>query len=104
MCYENAKDYGMLLSFYAASGDKNGMASLSALQCIALNQMRNVWLLADKDPVNISFMASFLSNDTESCIKLLEKSDRVPEASLFSMTYAPSKLDAIVERWQALEV
>jgi coatomer subunit beta' len=58
----------------------------------------------EKGQNNVAFNCFFQTGDVASCIDVLIKTDRVPEAALFARTYAPSAVPAIVKTWKhALE-
>jgi hypothetical protein len=49
---------------------------------------------------NIAFMSNFLRKDTAACIDVLESTDRVAEAALFALTYKPSAVPSLVQKWK----
>jgi coatomer subunit beta' len=49
---------------------------------------------------NIAFVSAFLRHDLDTCIELLLKTNRVPEAAFFARTYRPSKMSGIVKQWK----
>jgi coatomer subunit beta' len=58
----------------------------------------------EKGQNNIAFNCFFQTGDIASCIDVLIKTDRAPEAALFARTYAPSAVPATVKTWKhALE-
>eukprot|EP00475_Leptophrys_vorax_P025589 TRINITY_DN3582_c0_g1_i3.p1 TRINITY_DN3582_c0_g1~~TRINITY_DN3582_c0_g1_i3.p1 ORF type:complete len:791 (-),score=213.32 TRINITY_DN3582_c0_g1_i3:3401-5773(-) len=69
-CYEKSQDLGGLLLLSTSAGDEDGLSRLSDL---ALKNGR----------FNIAFVSSFLRHDLDSCIELLLKTNRIPEAAFF---------------------
>jgi hypothetical protein len=46
-------------------------------------------ILVEKGQNNLAFATLFQLGHTESCIDLLVKTQRIPEAAIFARTYAP---------------
>ena len=86
-CFKNAKDLGSLLLLYSASSDPQGLRSL-------------VDLAKDATQNNIAFSALWQLADIDGCIDLLLETDRTSEAVLFTQTYKPSRLPAVVKLWK----
>ncbi|KAJ9105862.1 hypothetical protein QFC20_004197 [Naganishia adeliensis] len=86
-CFERAGDLSALLLIYSSLGDKDGMQKLANL---ALEKGQN----------NVAFNCFFQTGDVASCIDVLIKTDRAPEAALFARTYAPSAVPATVKTWK----
>lgn len=58
----------------------------------------------EKGQNNVAFNCFFQIGDVASCIDVLLKTGRAPEAALFARTYAPSAVPATVKAWrQSLE-
>lgn len=49
---------------------------------------------------NLAFATSFQLGNTQSCVDLLIKTQRAPEAALFARTYAPSQVPKAVDAWR----
>ncbi len=49
---------------------------------------------------NIAFTCFLQLGDTASCISILDKTNRAPEAALFARTYAPSAVPAAIKTWK----
>jgi len=54
----------------------------------------------EKGQNNLAFATLFQLGDTKSCVDLLVKTQRIPEAAIFARTYAPSQVPKIVEAWR----
>lgn len=109
-CFERAGDLSALLLIYSSLGDKDGMQKLANLaRTCLISSPIHVLTLADlaveKGQNNIAFNCFFQTGDIASCIDVLIKTDRAPEAALFARTYAPSAVPTTVKTWKhALEV
>ena len=57
-------------------------------------------LIATKGQHNIAFTCYHQLGDTASCIELLIKTDRAPEAAFFARSYAPSSASSAVKSWK----
>ncbi|KAF9807635.1 hypothetical protein SFRURICE_008848 [Spodoptera frugiperda] len=86
-CYQSAKDYSALLLFAASTGDKELLKSVAQMS-------------SEENAENISFVAYFMLNDLESCLKLLIQRDKLPEAAFFARSYIPSKMSEVVKLWR----
>ncbi|KAG9050527.1 hypothetical protein FS837_004711 [Tulasnella sp. UAMH 9824] len=87
-CYEKAGDTSALLLLHLAMGDRAGLESLAVDA-------------AGKGQNNIAFASLLQLGDAASCVDLLVKTDRAPEAALFARTYAPSEASKAVKAWKA---
>lgn len=87
-CFENAADLTSLLLIYTSIGDRAGMEKLGRTATA-------------KGANNIAFTCFLQLGDTASCIDILQRTGRAPEAALFARTYAPSAIPAAVEDWKA---
>ncbi|XP_075990589.1 coatomer subunit beta' isoform X2 [Anticarsia gemmatalis] len=87
ICYQSAKDYSALLLFATSTGDKALLKSVAQMS-------------AEEGAENISFVAFFMLNDLESCLQLLIKRDKLPEAAFFARSYIPSKVSEVVKLWR----
>ncbi|KAH7343226.1 coatomer protein [Rhizoctonia solani] len=75
-CFEKAGDTSSLLLLLLACADREGLKALSGVA-------------AEKGQNNIAFASLLQLGDAKACAELLVKTDRAPEAALFSRTYAP---------------
>lgn len=83
-----SNDYAGLLLMYSAIGNFSGMEQLA--------------VKAEADgKTNIAFSAYLLTGNVESCVDILVKTNRLPEAAFFARTYLPSKVDEVVALWKA---
>jgi coatomer subunit beta' len=90
-CFSKAKDLGSLLLVYSATSDQNGLRELASLAETAASN-------------NVAFSALWQVGDTQACINLLVKTNRLAEAVLFAQTYKPSVTPGLVKQWkEALE-
>lgn len=55
----------------------------------------------EKGANNIAFAAYLQLGNAKSCVELLAKTGRLPEAAMFARTYAPQLVDGVVARWKA---
>jgi coatomer subunit beta' len=86
--FEKSKDLPALLLLFTSLSDRAGLARLAEL---ALAKGAN----------NIAFAAYLQLGDSASCIDLLAKTDRLPEAALMARTYNPAKASGVVKQWRA---
>ena len=86
-CLTKARDYPALLLLHTSMGDRAGVVKLAADAAV-------------DGRTNVAFLASFLCNDLDACLKLLCDSGRAPEAAMMARTYAPSKVSQIVDVWR----
>lgn len=86
-CFKASEDLGSLL-----------------LICVSLGLKPELLELAKKAEettrMNIAFICYFVLNDLKSCINILIKSERFPEAAFFAKTYMPSMITQCVELWK----
>ncbi|PWN50666.1 putative SEC27-coatomer complex beta subunit [Violaceomyces palustris] len=87
-CFTKAGDLASLLLVATSRNDRVALESLADQA-------------AAKGQTNISFSAYLQLGDTDSCIDLLVRSGRLPEAALFARTYAPSRVPEVVAKWRA---
>ncbi|KAF8876230.1 coatomer protein [Mucidula mucida] len=85
--YERAGDLNALMLLLLATGERQGLESLAAKA-------------TEKGQNNLAFATLFQLGDTKSCVDLLVKTGRAPEAALFARTYAPSQVSKAVDAWQ----
>ncbi|NWU18283.1 COPB2 protein, partial [Cephalopterus ornatus] len=86
-CLHHAQDYGGLLLLATASGNA-GMVNKLAEG-------------AEKDGKNnVAFMSYFLQGKLDSCLELLIKTGRLPEAAFLARTYLPSQVSRVVKLWR----
>jgi coatomer subunit beta' len=95
-CFEKSGDLGALMLLLLSMGDREGLAKLAvqagesyshsyeSLVLISLCRM-----VEEKGQNNLAFAILFQLGDTKSCIDLLTKTKRTPEAAIFARTYAP---------------
>ncbi|SJL02680.1 probable SEC27-coatomer complex beta subunit [Armillaria ostoyae] len=86
--FEKAGDLSALMLLLLAIGDRDGLKALSSKA-------------AEKGLNNLAFASMFQLGDVNSCVDLLVKTQRAPEAALFARTYAPSQVPKAVDAWQA---
>lgn len=86
--FEKAGDLPALLLLFTSLSDRSGMERLAKL---ALARGQN----------NIAFATFLQLGDSASCIDLLSKTGRLPEAALFARTYAPHLAAGVVKAWKA---
>lgn len=55
----------------------------------------------EKSQNNIAFTCFYQLGDTASCVDILLKTGRAPEAAIFARTYAPSSVHTAVESWKS---
>ncbi|KAM6122230.1 coatomer subunit beta' [Pterocles gutturalis] len=86
-CLHHAQDYGGLLLLATASGNANMVDKLAEG--------------AEKDGKNnVAFMSYFLQGKLDSCLELLIKTGRLPEAAFLARTYLPSQVSRVVKLWR----
>ncbi|NXG47195.1 COPB2 protein, partial [Psilopogon haemacephalus] len=86
-CLHHAQDYGGLLLLATASGNANMVSKLAEG--------------AEKDGKNnVAFMSYFLQGKLDSCLELLIKTGRLPEAAFLARTYLPSQVSRVVKLWR----
>jgi len=86
-CLANANDFSGQLLLYSSAGKADKMAALA-----------DAAVAAGKN--NVAFVAFLLLGRTDDCINLLKNSNRLPEATLFARTYAPSRVSEITKLWK----
>ncbi|CAE6490017.1 unnamed protein product [Rhizoctonia solani] len=86
-CFEKAGDTSSLLLLLLACADREGLRALSGVA-------------AEKGQNNIAFASLLQLGDAKACAELLVKTDRAPEAALFSRTYAPSYATTAARAWR----
>ena len=86
-CLHNAEDFSGLLLLATSTGNRKMVEKLAQSSD---NAGKN----------NISFLSYFLLSDIDKCLDILIKTDRIPEAAFFAMTYAPSKVPPVVKLWK----
>ncbi|XP_047544204.1 coatomer subunit beta' isoform X1 [Vanessa atalanta] len=87
ICYQNAHDYSALLLFAVSTGDKALLEDVARMSA------------AEGDD-NIAFASYFTLNDLDSCLQLLIKRNKLPEAAFFARSYIPSKMSEVVKMWR----
>ncbi|KAK0439263.1 coatomer WD associated region-domain-containing protein [Desarmillaria tabescens] len=91
-----ANDLSALMLLLLAIGDRDGLKALSSKAGKAKPSYQ-----AEKGLNNLAFASMFQLGDAKSCVDLLVKTQRAPEAALFARTYAPSQVPKAVDAWQA---
>jgi len=86
-CFQACDDLSGLLLIYSSLGLKERMKTL-AKRAEELTR------------TNIAFACYFTLNDVDSCVDVLVKSKRIPEAAYFAKTYCPSKITGLVQAWR----
>jgi len=86
-CYKKAGDLSALLLCLTSLGNKEGLKELAEM--------------ADaKGQNNIAFACHLQLGDVKECTDILVKTDRLPEAGLFSRSFAPSQTSRVVKLWK----
>ena len=85
--FEKASDLPALLLLFSSLSDRNGMGRLAKLA-------------ESKGQFNIAFAAFLQLGDGASCVELLSKTGRLPEAALFARSYHPSAISGVVKAWR----
>ncbi|EEB95660.1 hypothetical protein MPER_05331 [Moniliophthora perniciosa FA553] len=86
--FEKAGDLSALMLLLLSTGDRDGLTELA----------KNA---EEKGQNNLAFVTHFQLGDASSCVDLLVKTQRAPEAALFARTYAPSQIPKAVDAWHA---
>lgn len=86
-CYKQAGDLAGQFLLATSSGDIDSVKNLA-------NDAQT------KGSTNVSFLAAFISGQTDKCLELLISCNRLPEAAFFARTYVPSKTLEIVNLWK----
>uniref|UniRef100_A0A914LN27 Coatomer subunit beta' n=1 Tax=Meloidogyne incognita TaxID=6306 RepID=A0A914LN27_MELIC len=86
-CLAKARDFGGLLLLASCSGSNKLMSQL-AKESYNNNQH------------NVSFLSSYLLGDLQQCLEILIENGRIPEATFFAHTYAPSQVPRLVSLWR----
>ena len=86
-CFKNAKDLGALLLLYTSSCNGQGLRELYEQATMS-------------GANNIAFSCLWQLADLDGCIDLLVRTNRLPEAVLFSQTYKPSRTPGLVVEWK----
>ncbi|QPG74262.1 hypothetical protein FOA43_001587 [Brettanomyces nanus] len=87
--FAESKDLQSLLLIYTSINDELGLKQLSQKA-------------VDAGKYNIAFSASWAAKDVESCIEILQKSERLPEATFLSLIYTgeKTKSESAVKLWK----
>ncbi|KAF9260701.1 coatomer protein [Marasmius fiardii PR-910] len=85
--FEKAGDLNALMLLLLSIGDREGLGQLAREA-------------EEKGKNNLAFATHFQLGDAASCVDLLVKTQRAPEAALFARTYAPSQITKAVDAWQ----
>ncbi|KAG5641700.1 hypothetical protein DXG03_004418 [Asterophora parasitica] len=87
-CFDKAGDLSALMLLLTATGDHVGLQALAEKA-------------EEKGQNNLAFATRFQLGDANSCVDLLVKTQRAPEAALFARTYAPSQASKAVAAWKS---
>ena len=49
---------------------------------------------------NVAFLSQFMLGNIDACLNLLVNTNRIPEATFFAKTYAPSRLQSMLGLWK----
>ncbi|OAX39081.1 Coatomer, beta' subunit [Rhizopogon vinicolor AM-OR11-026] len=85
--FEKAGDLSALMLLLLSTGDREGLEKLAATA-------------EKKGANNMAFATLFQLGDAKSCVDLLVKTNRAPEAALFARTYAPGQVPMAVDAWR----
>ncbi|KIY66325.1 Coatomer, beta' subunit [Cylindrobasidium torrendii FP15055 ss-10] len=86
--FEKAGDLSSLMLLLLSIGDRDGLAALAVkAEAKGLN--------------NLAFAMLFQLGDISSCVDVLVKTGRAPEAAILARTYAPSQAPKAVSAWKA---
>lgn len=86
-CFKKAKDLGALLLLYSSSCNEQGLRELYAQA-------------TEASANNVAFSCLWQLSDLDGCIDLLVRTNRLPEAVLFSQTYKPTRTPELVLEWK----
>ncbi|KAF8967534.1 coatomer protein [Flammula alnicola] len=89
--FEKANDLSALMLLLLAIGDRDGLTALS----------QKAGQLLEKGQNNLAFAITLQLGDASSCVDLLVKTQRAPEAALFARTYKPSRTSSAVSAWKS---
>ncbi|KAF7308636.1 Coatomer protein [Mycena chlorophos] len=87
-CFEKGNDLSALMLLLLSTGDREGLAALSAKA-------------VEKGQNNLAFASLLQLGDANACVDLLIKTQRAPEAALFARTYAPGEIGKAVDAWHS---
>lgn len=85
--FEKAGDLPALLLLFTSLSDRSGMERLASLA-------------VEKGSTNIAFAAYLQLGDGQSCVDLLSKTGRLPEAAMFARSYHPQAIPGVVKQWK----
>lgn len=85
-CFTSAKDLGSLLLLYSSTGSRDGLRKLAEQADAAGSN-------------NVAFTCLWQLADTDGCIDLLLRTNRIAEA-VFAQTYKPSRAPKIATMWK----
>lgn len=86
-CFTNAKDIGSLLLLHTATGSVEDLKTLAVTAEAAGSN-------------NVAFSCLWQAADLDACARLLIKTGRQAEATLFTQTYKPSMAGTIAREWK----
>jgi hypothetical protein len=85
--FEKANDLPALLLLYTSLSDRTGLGRLATTA-------------TEKGATNIAFAAYLQLGDSQSCIDLLAKTGRLPEAALFARSHNQKAVPGVVKLWK----
>ncbi|KAL3108388.1 hypothetical protein niasHT_015310 [Heterodera trifolii] len=86
-CLAKANDFGGLLLLASCAGSNRLMSQLASES-------------QSQGQHNVAFLSNFLLGDVQKCIDILVENGRIPEATFFAHTYAPSQASRLVSLWR----
>ncbi|KAJ8454501.1 hypothetical protein ONZ45_g19281 [Pleurotus djamor] len=86
-CFDKAGDLSSLLLLLLSIGDREGLQKLATTA-------------EEKGQNNLAFATLLQLGDAKSCVDLLIKTQRAPEAAVFARTYIPSYAPVAVDAWK----
>lgn len=93
-CFEKSGDLSALMLLLLSIGDRNGLKKLAndaggrTLSFVSRTNSTDT-IPVEKGQNNLAFATLFQLGDTKSCVDLLVRTQRIPEAAIFARTYAP---------------
>ena len=86
-CMSKAKDWNGLLLLFTSTAQGGKLRELAEIT-------------TKEGKMNVAFVCYFLLKDSDKCIDTLIKSSRIPEAAFFARTYAPSRIQSVLNHWK----
>ena len=94
-CFEKSGDLNALMLLLLSIGDRGGLKKLAndagqyKLSFVDFPSGSITITSVEKGQNNLAFATLFQLGDTKSCVDLLVRTQRIPEAAIFARTYAP---------------